>query len=95
MKFDQGIDQEQIIIFFGVIALQLQPIFEGGKEGGPATVQEVLIQIDLEVATFQAGCEVGYEWRNRPYFRNSLKFNIAEIRVGEDDCRWVLDISIS
>ena len=85
---DQRIDQGQIIHFFWIIALRLQPIFKGGKEGRGSTVQEILIQINFEVATLQAGCEVGYEWRNRPHFGKSFKFNVLEIRVWEDDCRW-------
>jgi hypothetical protein len=85
---DQRIDQGQIIHFFGIIALHLQPILEGGKEGRASTVQEILIQIYFEVAAFQAGCEVGYERRNRSHFWKSLKFNVTEIRVWEDDCGW-------
>jgi hypothetical protein len=70
------------------ISLQLQPVVEGRKEGSAATVQKILIQIDFEIAAFQAGCEVGYEWRDRPHFRNSLEFNVAEIGVREDNCGW-------
>ena len=45
------------------------------------TVQEILIQIDFEVAIFQARCKVGYEGRNRAHFRDGLEFDVTEISM--------------